>query len=252
MLCSKNISLPLFPTVYHKESESKMDIAENLIKRISKKIPLTNIMFDSWYSKKEIIKTARFNAKRVICGLKSHRNFSNKFKDWNKLPTYIDDSKSSLILIDEKEYLIQTLDGRIKGSKGKILISREIFEHTKSKHFYLFCSDTNLTIIQILRLYHIRWNIEVFHRDIKQNLGFHPFVRKETAIVRHAIFVSISYAVLRIYMMLNNLNMTIGECIIHLRKTNHTNFLKKIVEIKDEKQRIEMFNEVFINKSAQV
>lgn len=252
MLCADNIVLPLFPQLYHKKSSSKMDMAEELIEDISKKFSLTNILFDSWYSKKQIIRISRFKSRRVICGLKSDRKFSSTPKEWSKIREFVDDSQSKHILIDEKEYHIQSMVGRIKASKGKVLISRQVFTDSISKHFYIFSSDKSLTEVEILRLYHIRWNIEVFHRDVKQNLGFHPFVRKEKAIVRHSIFVTLAYAVLKIFMLFNNFDMTIGECISYLRESNYSNFIKEIVEIEDRSERLQAFQEVIINKSAQV
>ena len=252
MLCAENICFPLFPELFHKELNSKMDLAERLIKNIGKKISLTNVMFDSWYSKKAIIKTARKYATRVICGLKSNRTFSSEPKKWKKISAFADESKQTFMFVDERKYYVQSLIGRVKSVKGKCLISRQQNEQNISNQFYIFCSDRKLTEVQILRLYHIRWNIEVYHRDVKQNMGFHPFVRKKEAIVRHAIFTTLAYTALKMHMHFHRLDLTIGECITHIRESNFTNFIQEIVKIEDSKERQNAFEGVFIKKIAQV
>lgn len=252
MLCTENVCFPLFPRLYHKGSMSKIDMAKEVIMQTSKKFQLENIMFDSWYSEKKLIKLASFKAKKVICGLKSGRLFSSKPLVWNDNRKIISDEKAKEFHIDENKYFIQSEVGRIKGSKGKLLISRQFTEEKMSKHFFIFCSCKKMSEVEIIRAYHIRWSIEVYHRDMKQHLGFHPFVRKQTAIVRHAIFTTLAYAALKMHMLYHNINQTIGECITTLRESNFSNFIKEIVEIENKSERLKAYQEVFINKIAQV
>jgi len=37
---------------------------------------------------------------------------------------------------------------------------------------YLACSDVRVTARQIVQGYRLRWAVELFHKDVKQNLGF--------------------------------------------------------------------------------
>lgn len=255
MLCAENIILPLFPKVFSVQSDSKIAMAKSLIKNVSNKIKLTNILFDSWYSDKKLIQIAKRCSKRVICGIKANRNISIEPKKQQKIRLFVDKSEIKNYYIDEKKYTTQVLSAKMKGiAIGTILISRQYFEDKDcwSNPFFLFSSEKNQTVSSIMRIYQLRWNIEVFHRDAKQNLGFHPYVRKRAAIVSHAIFCTLSYTILKLYMYYQNLDMTIGECISYIRESNFNNFVKEIVEIEDKKERITRFEEVFINKTAQV
>lgn len=255
MLVAENVALPLFPRVFHKNSESKIEMAKQLVKSICSKFNVSNIMFDSWYSDKKLIKISKKYAKKVICGLKANRNISIEPKVQKKIRLFVNENESKQYYIDEHKYFIQELVAKLKSiSHGKILLSRQYFDDKKSwsNTFFLFSSDKSLSVVQIMRLYQQRWKIEEFHRDIKQNLGFKPFVRKSEAIVRHAIFSTLAYAVLKMHMVYENMDLTIGECISYLRESNYCNFIREIVEIEDKKERLAVFQEVFINKSVQV
>jgi hypothetical protein len=255
MLVSENIALPLFPVLFSKKTESKIQMAKRLVTTVCQKFQVTTVLFDSWYSDKKLMQIAKRFAKRVICGIKANRNISLNRKEKAKIPFFIDDSAATPCIVDEQTYTVQELTARVKGiSHGKVLIARQYLQERKnwSSYFYLFSSDNTLSAVQIIRLYQQRWSIEEFHRDIKQNLGFHPYVRKSQAIVRHAIFSTLAYAVLKIYMHYENMHMTIGECISFLRESNFSNFIKEIIEIEKKEERILLFETAFINKSVQV
>jgi len=255
ILVAENVVLPLFPKVFHKDSESKIEMAKNLVRSIGDKFNITNVMFDSWYSDRKLMKLSKKYAKRVICGLKANRNISVEPKIQKKIRLFVDKSKAKSYYIDECQYDVQELLAKVKSiSQGKVLLSRQYFPEKMSwsNSFFLFSSDASLSVVQIMRLYQKRWKIEEFHRDIKQNLGFKPYIRKSEAIVRHAIFSTLAYAVLKMYMLYEKLDLTIGECITYLRESNYANFIKEIVEIEDKNERLAVFQEVFINKTAQV
>jgi len=78
------------------------------------------------------------------------------------------------------------------------------------------------------------------------------FLRKKEGIVRHAIFSSIAYAALKLFMFLRGLSMTIGECCAYVQDKEMDDFIKEIIEIEDRETRINMFEEVFIRKTAKV
>ena len=50
-------------------------MAKNLVDKLDKnKIKLHTVLFDSWYSDKDLIKKCRENGARVICAVKTNRN----------------------------------------------------------------------------------------------------------------------------------------------------------------------------------
>jgi Transposase DDE domain len=42
----------------------------------------------------------------------------------------------------------------------------------RAKFRYLACSDVSVTTRQIVLGYRLRWAVELFHKEVKQNLGF--------------------------------------------------------------------------------
>ena len=159
-------------------------------------------------------------------------------------------------MIDDEIYKVKSLVAKLNGIPHvRVIISREWDESKKKwgKKFHLISTNTQDTPVQIIRHYRIRWCIETYHRDIKQNLGFAAaFFRKKEGIVRHAIFSTLAYAILKLFMLCRGLVMTIGECCGHIQDKGMDNFIREIVEIEDTSERIDYFEKVFIRKSAKV
>ena len=136
-----------------------------------------------------------------------------------------------------------------------MLVSRIYNEKTKEWKlpFHLVSTNKKDTPSAIIRQYNLRWIIEVYHRDIKQNLGFaSSFLQKKEAIVSHAIFTAIAYAVLQLFMFYRGMKMTIGECVAYIQDKEMNDFIQEIIEVEDKEERMAMFREVFIRKTAQV
>jgi hypothetical protein len=256
MLIAGNLQFPLFPRLFYKNSISKIDMAFELINNISEQIKLTNVLCDSWFSDKKIMKLCRHKNIRIICGIKTNRKIKFKYKQkYKKLSQF--SKKNSPIqdyLIDEKEYKIEEYLLHLnKFPRVKMLISQEYLNEKWSKNFHLISSVQTDSIVKIIRTYNLRWAIEVFHRDIKQNLGFNKcFLRKKTSIVRHSILVSIAYIILKLFMLQNGIQMTIGECIEYITKKEFSQFMQEVIEIEDKKERIEQFSMLFKKEIAQV
>ena len=239
MLTAGNLQFPLFPRLYDKDSISKIDMAIELIQKISKTIKITNVLCDSWYSDVKIMKLCRINKIRIVCGIKTNRKIQLKFKQ-----KYVKLSNLSNHNLPEENYWIDDKIYRIKSfyvnlnkfSKVNMLISKEYLGEKWSDNFHIISSIQKDNIVEIIRIYGRRWAIETFHRDIKQNLGFNKcFLRNKTSIVRHSILVSIAYIALKLFMFRRKLDMTIGECIEHTTRNEFNNFMREIIEIEDSK-----------------
>lgn len=252
-----NMVLPLFPKLYSKQTESKIEMARNLIDDLHKKINIKYVLFDSWYSDKKLISKLITKKIIVICGIKTNRKIClNRWK-WKKLSSFSKlNHNFESYFIDEERYEIVSYKTKLVGLPFfKMLISKQWLtkKNKWSKNFHLISTNKNLSEAQIIRIYSRRWAIETFHRDIKQNLGFAKrFFRKKTAIVRHSIFVVLTYAILKLFMYQRSLNLTIGECCRYIQGKEMDNFITEIIEIEDKNERISYFKEVFIRKTAKV
>lgn len=261
MIYTSLIHLPLFPKLYSKNTESKIEMANELIDNliVDAKIKLDAVLMDSWYSDKKIIKKCMTKGIKVICGIKTNRNISLKRDEWISLSDFsknLEQSSFEDYLLDDRCYKVASFKVKLSGiPKIKMLISKEYFEDKKewSNNFHLISTSIDDTPVKILRLYSLRWHIETFHRDIKQNLGFDKaFLRLKEGIVRHAIYVAIAYITLKLFMFQRNLSMTIGECIAYVQNKEMDGFVLEIIQIEDKTERLAYFEEVFIRESAKV
>lgn len=259
MIHTSILQLPLFPKLYSKHSESKIQMATELVDQIALAMPITRVLFDSWYSDKNLIKQCLHHKFKVVCGIKSNRNISIARGKKERLSTFSQNmnlDRAEHYFIDEEEYKISTHNVKLKSiPEVKLLLSSEYNKQKKtwSKHFHLISTDTADTAVQVIRQYRIRWCIETYHRDMKQNLGFAKlFLRQKEGIVRHAIFSTLAYAILKLYMLARGMVLTIGECVAHIQNKGMDDFIREIILIEDKTARINHFEEVFIRKTAKV
>ena len=253
------MQMPLFPKLYSKNTDSKIEMAKDTIDFICGYVKLFSVVFDSWYSDKKIIKKCMTRGIKVVCAVKTNRIISTENGKWKYLSSFsrgIHLKNMQNYMIDDEIYKVKSLVAKLNGIPHvRVIISREWDESKKKwgKKFHLISTNTQDTPVQIIRHYRIRWCIETYHRDIKQNLGFAAaFFRKKEGIVRHAIFSTLAYAILKLFMLCRGLVMTIGECCGHIQDKGMDNFIREIVEIEDASERINYFEKVFIRKTAKV
>ncbi len=247
------LQLPIFPELYSKETDSKIEMAHNLVDKLNKnKIKLHTVLFDSWYSDKDLIKKCRGIGARVVCAIKTNRNiFIGKSNVGRKI-SFITDriilQKMKNYSVEDKRYLVWERNARLnKIPSVKFIISHELKDKEVKGKAHLISTNIEDSPDEIIRSYKIRWGIETYHRDIKQNLGFaDAFIRKGNGIVSHAIFVTIAYAVLSLFMFRNGMDMSIGECCEYLRNKSTKNLVHEIVVIDDRQNRLNQFEEVFV------
>ncbi len=253
------IQMPLFPKLYSKNTDSKIEMAKNTIDWVHSKLKLYSVLFDSWYSDKKIINKCLTRGIKVVCGIKANRKISLRKGIWEGLAAFSRNVKlkdMQVHVIDESTYNVKSLTVKLNGiPKVRLIISREWDEKKKKwgDRFHLISTMEEDTPVQIIRHYSIRWYIETYHRDIKQNLGFATaFFRKKEGIVRHAIFSTLAYAILKLFMLCRGLTMTIGECCAYVQDKGMDDFIREIVEVEDAGERINLFEEMFIRKTAKV
>lgn len=259
MVHTSIFQLPLFPRLYSKNTDSKIDMAKDMVDYVHKIVKLHSVVFDSWYSDKKLIKKCMTKGIKVVCAIKANRTISMEKGKWILLSDFLktlSTRKMENFFIDETKYKITSLIAKLNGIPHlRIIISKEWNEKDEKwgDFFYLVSTNAQDTPVQIIRHYKIRWSIETYHFDIKQNLGFaRAFFRRKEGIVRHAIFSTIAYAILKLFMLCRGLVMTIGECCGYIQDKGMDDFVLEIVEIEDKSERMEYFEKVFIRKTAKV
>lgn len=254
ILCTKTLQLPIFPELYSKETDSKIEMAKLLVDKIDNYgIKINTVLFDSWYSDKELIKKCRAIGSRVVCSIKSNRNIfidkSNRARKISFINQRLLFQKLKKCFVNDKVYQVFERKARLnKIPSIKFIISQEIVNEKVKGQVQLISTNEDDSIEKIISTYKLRWKIETYHRDIKQNLGFaDAFIRRGNGIVCHAIFVTIAYAILSLLMYRRGFQMTIGECCEHLRNKSTKDSVREMVIIEGRQVRLNKFEEVFIN-----
>jgi len=249
------LQLPLFPELYSPESNSKIEMAKNLLDKLEyNRIKINNVLFDSWYSDEKLIKKCKAIGARVICCIKTNRILkignSSQYRKLSFISKRISSQKLKKYEIENKIYEVWSSSVSLhKLPFIRLIISKDVSKK-EPKNFHLISTNINDSPEEIISTYKIRWNIETFHRDMKQNLGFaSAFFRNGSGIVRHSIFVVLAFVVLNLIMFRRGQTMTIGDCCEYLKNKSTTNVVHDIVVIEDKQTRLNQFEEVFISKS---
>ena len=253
--------LPLFPKLYSKKTQSKIELAKRIIEYASSKIRISQVIIDSWYVCNEIIKLCLKKGLTLIGNIKSNRLIQFEEGVWIKLSKYYKSisrkrKEFQTLIINDKTYKVHSKIVKLKKvGEIKLIISRQWLEDKKkwSRPFYIICTDVSKSEICILREYTKRWSIETFHKDIKQNLGLEAYqMRLKKGITRHLILVTLAYAVLKLMTFFKKVSWTIGECIKYIQDKEFDDLIIEIVNIDDKNERIRMAKEMLLNENAKV
>lgn len=253
--------LPLFPKLYSKKTQSKIELAKQIIEYASSKIRISQVIIDSWYVCNEIIELCLKKGLTLIGNIKSNRIIQFEEGVWIKLSKYYKSisrkrKEFQTLIINDKTYKVHSKIVKLKKvGEIKLIISRQWLEDKKkwSRPFYIICTDVSKSDIYVLREYAKRWSIETFHKDIKQNLGLEAYqMRLKKGITRHLILVTLAYAILKLMMFFKKVLWTIGECIKYIQDKEFDDLVIEIVNVDDKNERIRMAEEMLLNKNAKV
>ena len=100
-----------------------------------------------------------------------------------------------------------------KGKNASEKLRRICYYDRGSKKYYIFLTNNfKLAASTIATIYKERWVIEVFFRDIKQNLKIKTFVSTSENAVKSQIYIALcTYLLLKLIAFTNQLNLSIGK-----------------------------------------
>ena len=159
-------------------SESKIDIAINMIIRILKRnIKVDYVLADSWFISEDFIKSiVAFNKSVNVIGLlKMNRilNINGKKLNANKVADVY--RKNIRYCKSLKCHYIK----KKVSYKGIELVGFWVKMQGQENWKLLITTDTNLSFIKAMKIYQIRWSIEVFFKDCKQSLKLNSCQSKD-------------------------------------------------------------------------
>ena len=171
-------------------TKDKISVALSMIKTaIKNKIKASYVLADSWFINEPFISGIKKIKKglHVIGLMRTNRLISINGKKYtaNRIP----EIKQKQIKYSKKlkcHYIVQTIT--YKGIEMKAFWVRMKGQQTWKM---LISTDKNLTFIKAMRHYQIRWSIEVFFRDCKQNLSLNSC--QSTDLDAHIASISIVF-----------------------------------------------------------
>ena len=122
------------------------------------------ILMDIWYGSAENIKFIRHELdKHCITPLKGNRKVALSLED-KKHGNY---QRVETLLLEEN----QTREIWLEGVDFPLILAKQVFtnEDGSTGILYLVSSDTELDYERITSLYQKRWNVECYHKSLKQN-----------------------------------------------------------------------------------
>jgi hypothetical protein len=139
---------------------------EMITQAVKNQVKFKYVLFDAWFSSVENIRVIKQKHQReVICPIKSNRKVALSLADkkagkWQVV--------STLEIKEETE-----LEIYLEGLEFPVKLIKQIFtnEDEKTGILYLIASATTLSKNQITTIYQRRWNVEVYHKSLKQNVS---------------------------------------------------------------------------------
>lgn len=157
------------------EYRSKIDIQKGVIEKcLIAGLNFSTVTGDAWYFTKDII--SFLNGKKLNWVFQSKGNRKVRIRGrWTTLDSiFLPYSKSQTIKLSGNTYSVWEVKGKIKGmGEVKVIISEGI----NGKRYYA-TNRSEWNMKRIMETYLRRWDIEVMHRDIKQDGLGHIFLRK--------------------------------------------------------------------------
>jgi len=201
----------------HEKFHTKISLAVELLNQaIEKDLPFETVLFDSWYLAPELVEVLNKHDKKWISILKANRNINT----------------NNLRIFDEEGLKIKFEDKKIKAEDLVKLIPASSFKATEigDKTYYSFSKNVHIASLgkvrlvfsfenpelegtcailitnhlswsakKIIETYLLRWPIETFYQDAKQQLGLNDYrMRKSNAIQKHWSLVFVAYSFLHL------------------------------------------------------
>jgi len=146
---------------------TKNELAREMISQVIKnKVEFQFVLFDVWFSSKENLIFIKQEMKRdFICPLKRNRKVALSLKDkqnghWQRVETLeIEENTELEIYLEAVEFPVKLI--------------KQIFTNEDGTNgiLYLITSDMTKSKTEIKTIYQRRWNVEEYHKSLKQNVS---------------------------------------------------------------------------------
>ena len=170
---------------------SKNCLAREMIGQVVKnQVLFAFVLFDVWFASQEnLVFIKQELAKDFICPLKANRKVALSLEDklrgrWIKVET-----------LSIEEQTVQEI--YLEGVEFPVLLTKQVFtnEDGSTGILYLISSDTTQSADHIKTIYQRRWNVECYHKSLKQNVSLSKSpTQTETTQTNHFFAALCGYA----------------------------------------------------------
>ncbi len=211
---------------------TKIQIAVEMIRARAAEFRVLGVLFDCWYLCEKIMALCDGLGLHLYSDLRSNRTvylpgMDQKFnvlvlakslpeRDFKK--AVLPDSWKRYTRIAEKEVILK--GSKTKARRVKLVILWDGRDDSESYKF-LATNDLSIDGVRLVKIRRLRWKIEEFHRDAKQNLGMADcMLRKYDGVVIHLLLVLLAYSVLKrlLASALKGVVDTVGEACRYLKR----------------------------------
>jgi len=166
---------------------TKNELVRNRLRNLVQlnQVKFKYVLWDTWFSSKENFEFLQHNLKKFFIGaLKSNRKIALSRNE--KLEGQFS-KVEELDLQTNRSYKVW-----IKGLDFPVLLVKQIFKNKDGSTgvLYLVTNDLSLSFQQICTIYQKRWNVETFHKSLKQNAGLEKSPTKYEVTQANHIFAS--------------------------------------------------------------
>ncbi len=166
---------------------TKNELVRNRLRNLVQlnKVKFKYVLWDTWFSAKENFEYLHYNLEKFFIGaLKSNRKVALSRNEKLEGKFF---KVEELDLQTNRSYKVW-----IKGLDFEVLLVKRIFTNKDGSTgvLYLVTNDLSLPFQQICTIYQRRWNVETFHKSLKQNAGLEKSPTKYEVTQSNHIFAS--------------------------------------------------------------
>ena len=203
MLSCNGITLNYAIIMYNK-TKSKIDIVKDIADEFPVAPNIAYLLCDSWYVCRKIMDSFVCKGFYTVGALKTNRMIypqGVKFSV-NEYAAKLTEAKCKeffhIVTVKGLQYYVYQYEGKLNGiENATVLISYPINAFGNQKALRCFIStNASLSAPEILNLYVIRWEIEVFFRNCKTKLALDKYqIRSEKGIRSFWLLTSLAYLI---------------------------------------------------------
>ena len=191
-----------YAIVMYDKTRSKIQIVCDIAQELPEAPVVSFFQCDCWYSCAKVIEAFLIKGFYTIGALKTNRVVfpAGIRQQISQFAAYIHktDRNVSLVTVGKRQYFVYRYEGNLTDLEDAVVLisyPRQAFGLPGALRAFI-CTDTDLSVQEILEHYLVRWSIEVFFRHAKQSLALDQYqIRSSLGIRRFWVLMSTAHLI---------------------------------------------------------